>query len=213
MKRKYVIGIIALIVFMFSSLPAKTQRFYIDRDLDILLDRWDSDTLGGYDLNVIVLGIVEIDSLIRVWKTPDSWGYGYRPVYTTLKNLPLIVEYKNHLESLIYRNDFFDMECQWSIIRYFIYPQCSEDVKKRLDSVHQHVRSFEFLCPTCDTTINLCEDIKYEKLIGKNEYLLVVMNRTWEETRIIWEHDPIIRPDESNTYVKFLIPLYIHTKK
>jgi len=191
-----------------------------------------SDSIGLYDLNVFVVGEVELDSLVHVFYTQkyrlkskyDS-NYYYRITYinnyiTKKSNIPLIKNHKGNLNTLIYNNDFFDFEEMYPVVLYFIYPQCNEYQKERLDSTFlKGGRNHRMMSANYEigkngysvehkiNKIDKSRKMYYVNIQGKNRYLLVIMNRTWRQGRIVIQSEPQIESDTTNTYIKFLIPL------
>jgi hypothetical protein len=185
----------------------------------------ESDSIGIYDMNIFIIGEIELDSLVDVcykqkqrdrrrtgeFVEPPIW-VSYTNRYITKKdNIPFVIENKDNLNNLIYNNYFFDVETDYNIVRYFIYLQCNEYQKKRLDETFEKGESSNMIgLDYLDYTrheIDNEREIYYYNIRGKNKYLLVLMNRTWRRNRIYKISDPPTEPDTSNTYIKYLIPL------
>lgn len=143
-----------------------------------------SDSVGKYDIDCVVLGIVKLDSLVGVtywYRAPykDSRKYKsfsykkrwsqYATDYflTFKKNIPINrnLPYQE-VESLVYNKDFFLLESRCRILYNYIYPRCNEEEKKRIEYTLKNYRiSIDNVCLPTDSTWMDC--IKYIKYDGR----------------------------------------------
>lgn len=221
MKVIYVISVISM---FFSFLTSYAQ---VKLSLaDTMYMNTKSDSIGNYDINCVVIGEVELDNLIyvsystkiknkvitkNIFNKLQAFFCPYYVTYsngyvTNKNNLSLIKANKKNISNLIYKKDFFAFVDDEMVIKYFIYPQCNDYLRKKLD------KTFEYPVSTIkyDTTryeIDKKQGIYYRQIIFPTKFLLVLMNRTWAESRNVTTSDPPKLSDTSNTYVKFLIPL------
>ena len=208
------------IVFIIFLLCIKTlySQNKVFQYIDEMMNKT-SDSIGQYDLNVFVIGEVELDSLVHVsyeqkYRYESEYWLTYTNDYITKKsNIPYIKNYKENLSTLIYNNDFFEVENNYNVVLHFIYPQCNEYEKERLDSTFAKGESCRMMGANyerengiaVDHIIDKSREMYYVDIQGKNQYLLVIMNRTWRQNII---HVSSSREsDTTNTYIKFLIPL------
>ena len=210
-----------------------------------------SDSIGNYDIDCIVLGIVKLDSLasftrwyevpcyhyLLTWnsrKTNKRHGlikikskcqYSTGAIYTRSCNIPISRSMSiDEIKSLVRKKDYFLIENRYNNIMKYIYPRCSDEIKKRLDYTMSDYPSWENYShvpmPAIDTSwkdvIKIRrhgeEDTKvrecffYNIYKGTNEFLLVIMNRRWRNLlTFVIKEPPII--DDGDLYVKYLIPL------
>ena len=189
------------------------------------------DKIRDCNISFCVLGEVELDSLIIVnyqynvhERIKKGWFYVTHatPVtgnfITFERNIPLIASTPpEELHKLFQRHDVFKWELEVYLIKYSIIPQCYDDTLKiKLTKITESQRFLEQI-KIKNRTNNFvylyndkgnCSEVCYEKIIGNNKYVLLLMNRTWEESADIWHHDPPKERDTTNMYVKYLIPLY-----
>lgn len=203
-----------------------------------------SDSIGNYDINCIVLGIVELDSLASFTRWYEEFsGYKYYftwisrrthkrhgliklksksqystgKIYTRSCNIPLNRSMPiDEIKSLVCKKDYFLIENRYNNIMKYIYPRCSDEIKKRLDYTLSNCCTY---MPAKDTSWKDViksrkrhgkEDIRegffYNTYKGKNEYLLVIMNRSWRNLLTFVISEPHEKND-GDLYVKYLIPL------
>lgn len=211
------IFVIFVLYFLCLDLFAQNKIFPPIYDY---LKKVPTDTIGSYSLNVIVIGVVELDSLMHICyvksesshkNTPTDRSFG--ELVTFKYNIPLVKKSHNQLNELIYRSDFFDYETDYNIIRYFIYPQCNEFEKSCLEQTFERGTSDKLFFhygqnDWQDVYQQKYIKISYKDIPDKNRYLLVLMNRTWRRSCIFEQTSPPIESDTSNTYIKYLIPLF-----
>ena len=202
-----------------------------------------SDSIGNYDIDCIVLGIVKLDSLAsftRWYEVPSyyyffTWNsrktnkrhglikiksksqYSTGRIYTRSCNIPLNRSMPiDEIKSLVRKKDYFLIENRYNNIMKYIYPRCSDEIKKRLDYTLSNCCTY---MPAKDTSWKDViksrkrhgkEDIRegffYNTYKGKKEYLLVIMNRIWRNLLTFVQSEPAII-DDGDLYVKYLIPL------
>ncbi len=205
------------------------ERNYLSHETN--LNFLKMDKIGDYNISFFIIGEVELDSLIFVHyqynvyeRIKKGWFYETHatPVIgnfiTFERNIPLIASTPpEELHKLFQRNDVFKWELEIYLIKYSIIPQCHDDTLKiKLTKITESQRFLEQIKIKNRTNkfVYLYNDkgkgseVCYEKIIGNNNYVLLLMNRTWEESADIWHHDPPKERDTTNMYVKYLIPLH-----
>ncbi len=232
-------GIFCLTV-MFNVIFAQSNNMLCLSDNPISA----SDSIGKYDINCIVLGIIELDSLVGItcWYTVPHWRnflglrlmkkkiqYSTGAFYTRRCNVPL--EHSVPIEkikSLIRDRDYFLIENSCGVIMDYIYPRCNEEGKRRLEESLSNSNSVYDVAymPPLDSSWKdviksksvkgkeyIDEAFFYDAYGGRNEYLLVIMNRRWHDLLVITETEPPQMFDDTDLYVKYLIPLKPINKK
>lgn len=205
--------------------PRERNYFiYGERNLNFLK----MDKIGDYNISFFIIGEVELDSLINVSyeytiseKVKGKLFYkrfrfpimGY--LITFEKNIPLIASTPpEKLHELLKRKDFFLFERLPRIIKYSVASQCSDTLRQRLNKMIPSGISSSYGNILYSKEDNILKDEKnkcyigYRKVIGTNKFLLLLMNRTWEENANPYLYDPPTEYDTTNTYIKYLIPLY-----
>ena len=228
---------IIIFVVAFLSLKAQTvdtsiikdpleRKFFIygERNLNFLK----MDKIGDCNISFCILGEVELDSLIFVHyqynvyeRIKKGWFYVTHatPVtgnfITFERNIPLVASTQpEQLHKLLQQNDVFLLETKPWIIKYSVASQCSDTLKKQLyEMVPSGIDlSWDSNLPYEQKDYYLLKDekcyISYSKIIGTNKFLLLLINRTWEENSRFIYYDPPKEKDKTNTYVKYLIPLH-----
>ena len=210
-----------------------------------------TDSIGNYDIDCIVLGIVKLDSLAsftRWYEVPYYhyflyWNsrkankrhglikikskiqYSTGTIYTRSCNIPISRSMSiDEIKSLVRKKDYFLIENRYNNIMKYIYPRCSDEIKKRLDYTMLDYPTWEshyvVPMPTIDTSwvdviksrkhgeedTRIRECFFYHTYKGINEYLLVIMNISWRNSLTLVTSDPPIEYDD-DLYVKYLIPL------
>lgn len=206
--------------------PRERNYFiYGERNLNFLK----MDKIGDYNISFFIIGEVELDSLIFVHyqynvfekikrglfpKTLATPVIGY--MITFEKNIPLIASTPpERLHELLKQKDVFLLETKPWIIKYSVASQCSDTLRQRLyEMIPSGIAlSWNSNIPCEQKEYFLLKDEKkrsiyYKKVIGTNKFLLLLMNRTWEESSRYIYSDPPEELDTTNTYIKYLIPLY-----
>ncbi len=231
-------NILNVIIFVFCIISVKSQsvdtsiikdtcerNFFVygEKKLNFL----NIDKIGNCNISFFIIGEVALDSLIRVYYQYNFYekikkGCFYKKHATPVmgefvtyeRNIPLIESTPlEKLHELLKRKDVFLLETKPWIIKYSVASQCSDTLRQQL---YEMVPSGISL----DWNPNLqYEQKKYilpknegecyiYKIIGINKFLLLLMNRTWEETSRWIYYDPPREHDTTNMYVKYLIPLF-----
>ncbi len=210
-----------------------------------------TDSIGNYDIDCIVLGIVKLDSLasftrwyevpyyhyLLYWnsrkankrhgliKIKSKIQYSTGTIYTRSCNIPISRSMSiDEIKSLVCKKDYFLIENRYNNIMKYIYPRCSDEIKKRLDYTMLDYPTWENYShvpmPAIDTSwedvikirrhgsedTRVRECFFYNIYKGTNEFLLVIMNRRWRNLLTFVTTDPPIIND-GDLYVKYLIPL------
>ena len=204
----------------------------------------ESDSVGKYDVSCIVMGIVELDSLVGItywYKAPfpennrhfklrlKKVQYSTGVFYTRMSNVPLNRSMKGeNIKLLVQNKDFFLMENRCGVILEYIYPRCDDEEKNRLEYMLSNCTMIYDVAymPSLDSSwkdvINsknikgkeyIEEAFFYDAYCGRNEYLLVIMNRKWHDLLVNTETEPPQIFDDTDLYVKYLIPLKPENKK
>lgn len=229
---KYLKLCLFLIIFTSINVHSQTENLLFQNDM---LPFKISDSIGRYDINCIVLGIVEIDSLVGIsywYKAPMSTEnriFSHKVQYSTglfltyKKNIPINPNLTYEEVKLLFQNkDYFLIENRVGIIEKYILPRCSEENKKIIEHTLQNSHTIYDITYTLPIDTSWQYVIKnrkkkgkqipitcffYNEYKGKNKFLLVLMNRKWANTLIPIESDPMQEPIETDVYVKYLIPL------
>ncbi|MBR4453528.1 MAG: hypothetical protein IKS33_04630 [Bacteroidales bacterium] len=224
-------NIVTVIIFVVALLSLKAQT----EDTSIIKDTLERnyytrfnnfnflkmDKIGDCNISFCVLGEVELDSLIIVnyeYKVVDPF-YKHRSTMTGYfityeRNIPLIASMlPENLHTLIQRKDVFLLEMSPYVIKYSVAPQCSDTMRQYLEQMIPSSITFSYKFDCYGEKQYLLKNEKKESYITYrkytvNKFLLLLMNRTWEESTNIYMYDPPHELDTTNTYVKYLIPLY-----
>ena len=211
-----------------------------------------SDSIGNYDIDCIVVGIVKLDSLASFTRWYEDYS-GYKHFFswisrktnkrhslikiksksqfstgricTRSRNIPLCRSMSiDEIKFLVCKKDYFLIEDRYNNIMKYIYPRCSDAIKKRLEYTVADNTTWKshyiFPMPTIDTSwvdviksrkhgeedTRIRECFFYNTYKGINEYLLVIMNIRWRNSLTLVTSDPPIEYDD-DLYVKYLIPL------
>lgn len=208
MRYKFQFIIIIALIFIFSiNKSLYSQNSICDYFYRNMLKS--SDSIGKYDINVFVVGVVKIDSLInvsyktRIRKKLDKWEYSSYFI-TSKNNINFIKIHENDIDNLIYQKEYFELEVDVNVVKYFIYPQCDRYEKLQLDKLFEDNKDCRLNILYGDK-INIKDRVSYREIKGNNKFLLVIMNRTWRQNRFF--KDDNTKTDNTNTYVKYLVPL------
>jgi hypothetical protein len=221
--------------FIFNVINAQSNHMLLH---STMLPIRESDSIGEYDIECIVLGVVALDSLIGItywYKEPfpneNTWfklqfkkvQFSTGMFFTQRRNIPLNRSITGENIDLLIRNkDYFLMENRCGVIMEYIYPRCNEEGKKRLEETLLNcsmVYDVAYMPPLDSSWKDVIksksikgkeyieEAFFYDAYRGKNEYLLVIMNKKWTDSLVYVQSDPMRKTDCSNLYVKYLIPL------
>lgn len=171
----------------------------------------ESDTIGKYDINVFVIGVVRIDSLTVIQKYKASSKEVSEQLFTYFNNITSIVEQDSDFSDLIYTKNCFDIENDKYFIDYFVYPRCSDNLKNVLNITY-HEFGIDNMCRIEIQYGNeryLTKKIKCKTLVNTNYYILLLMNKSWRESRLNFMYDKTFPSKKtSDKYIKYLIPIY-----
>lgn len=226
-----------LIMMLFSKISAMAQnqdsifnatdeRMFLS-DMSMRKSYYDIDSLGNNNISFFVVGTVELDSLIYVgyeYKMDEGY-YHFRKIKQSVingfityeKNLPILKACTpEKLNQLYSRTDVFDKVSDVHLIKYLIAPHSPDSIRIMLEQVVRGYSPYDFIKISFEN--NEMEELQnnsrkgnrvyYQKIKGKNTYLLLIMNRTWVQSKEVWMIDPPREPDTTNRYIKCLIPLY-----
>lgn len=206
MKIRFII-VSGLFLIAFNIKPVVSQNSICDYLYNKIPKT--SDSIGKYDINTFVVGVVEIDSLVQLsYEFTIKKGFSrfkyYSYFITNKRNIDLQQLNTSNIDNLIYQKDYFDLEVDVNVIKIFIYPKCNDSEKLLLDKAFKNSKD-------CRLKINLQDNVKiddklsYKEITYPKKFLLVIMNRTWRQNLYFVENST--KDDNSNTYIKYLIPL------
>ena len=223
-------NIVTIIIFVVALLPLRAQTIDTSIIKDTLERKYYSrfnnfnflkmDKVGNCNISFCILGEVELDSLIIVnyeYKVIEPFNRYKFPMtgyfITYERNIPLVASMlPENLHTLILRKDVFLLELSPYVIKYSVAPRCSDTLRQYLEQMIPSSINFYYKFDCYGEKQYLLKNEKKENYITYrkytvNKFLLLLMNRTWEESTNIFMYDPPHELDTLNTYVKYLIPL------